>query len=91
MLNGASVHLEVSLVMSCDLRLDINDGPRGVALLDDGGHDATDSIGRKIVVVIAHFAAHMPADVQTMRTRFRSWIRARSAAPLAIEVRVVVT
>jgi hypothetical protein len=68
MLNGTSVHLEVPLVMSRDLRLDINYGPRGIALLDDGGHDATDGIGRKIVVVIAHFAANRnawPADVQT--------------------------
>jgi hypothetical protein len=67
-LNGTSVHLEMPLVMSRDLRLDINDGSRGIALLDDGGHNATDGIGRKIVVVIAHFAANRnarPANVQT--------------------------
>jgi hypothetical protein len=71
-LNGTSVHLEMPLVMSRDLRLDINDGSRGVALLDDGGHDATDGIGRKIVVVIAHFAAYRntrPANVQTAMGR----------------------
>lgn len=67
-LDGASVHLEVSFVMSRNLRFDVNDGPRGVAFLDDGGRDATDSIGRKIIVVIAYFAADRnarPADVQT--------------------------
>lgn len=45
MLNGASIHLEVSLVMSRDLRLNINDGPRGIAFLDDGWHDATNGVG----------------------------------------------
>jgi hypothetical protein len=46
MLNGASIHLKVSFVVSRDLRLNINDGPRGVAFLDDGGHDATNGVGR---------------------------------------------
>jgi hypothetical protein len=57
-LNNTSSHFKVSLVMSCNLRLNINDRPWSVAFLDDSGHDSADGIGRKVVIVVSYFAAY---------------------------------
>merc|ERR1719376_229282 len=55
--DGAGFHLKMSFVMGGEDALDVDHSTLRVTRLDDGSERPADGVGRRVVVVVADFAA----------------------------------